>query len=832
MTERTPSTTAVSNPRGVRAPRDGRAPLVALAATALAGVAGCSANEPAEPGWRRPPAYEIVTDRSALELPADALGWARFVDGGSGVAASFRLVGASSSGATREDDAVRYPGAGPTGGDLSLRVVGDGLEDHVGFPARPDEEVLRYELALDESVAALRLVGGVLELLDDGGAPRLRVARAFVVDARSRRHPARLSVAGCAVDADPRPPWGRALRAPGAGVCTVEVRWGGVGELPYPIVVDPAWEPTGDLAEGRAQHAMALLDDGRVMVAGGDVAGGVPTASAELFDEATKTWAATGTMSEARSSPGLAALADGGAIVVGGSLDGTTATATLERWQPATGLFEAAGALDEPRTSVATVRLAGGAVLVADGWTPPVSPPPTFATTYLYDPEGGGGTGALTAGPVLATPRIDAAYVALADGGALAAGGDDDTSTNFYLSSAERLDASLAAWTPVADMPGPRCATQGLALPGGDVVLVNGLSQGLLTAQSAYRFDVAAGTWSESAAAQTGRFGAVAARLGDERVVVAGGFTHLGSVEILDLASSTFSAGPKLGTWRELARATRLASGGVLVAGGNGPGGPLASGEVLGLGAAGASCTDDIECSSKHCVGGLCCDSVCDAPCFSCSAADKGGGTDGVCEPVLAGTADPAGTCPSEQDCGRTGACDGEGACQMTAAGEACAGDCPLGDGACDGEGVCVCPGASCAADGKTFGDVDCSPYRCDDAGCKTACSSSTECVAPYLCDRTGHCAPATQAPASDDAGCSVIGPTGDAGGPGAAAVVAVGLAAGLLRRARRRARDVDPTRAPHGSERARTPGGAIRGAALGRADGTCVAERSGAKRL
>jgi hypothetical protein len=49
-------------------------------------------------------------------------------------------------------------------------------------------------------VAGLRLVSNVLEFLDEGGAPRLRIAPPFVVDARPialRGWPARRMASAC-----------------------------------------------------------------------------------------------------------------------------------------------------------------------------------------------------------------------------------------------------------------------------------------------------------------------------------------------------------------------------------------------------------------------------------------------------------------------------------------------------------------------------------------------------------------------------------------------------------------------------------------------------------
>ena len=66
----------------------------------------------------------------------------------------------------------------------------------------------------------------------------------------------------------------------------------------------------------------------------------------------------------------------------------------------------------------------------------------------------------------------------------------------------------------------------------------------------------------------------------------------------------------------------------------------------------GSTCSNNTECSSAHCVDGICCDAACDGVCESCRVPE----TFGVCSIVPAMT-DPDG------ECGPTGYCDGTGAC-------------------------------------------------------------------------------------------------------------------------------------------------------------------------
>ena len=112
------------------------------------------------------------------------------------------------------------------------------------FDARPAQEEIAYDVDVSR-VAGLRLVSNVLEFLDGGGAPRLRVAPPFVVDATGNRREARIAVDGCAYDTDASGPWGRPVTRGGAKACGVRVAW---RDVRYPAIVDPAWVATGSMA--------------------------------------------------------------------------------------------------------------------------------------------------------------------------------------------------------------------------------------------------------------------------------------------------------------------------------------------------------------------------------------------------------------------------------------------------------------------------------------------------------------------------------------------------------------------------------------------------------
>src|SRR5690606_3551917 len=62
----------------------------------------------------------------------------------------------------------------------------------------------------------------------------------------------------------------------------------------------------------------------------------------------------------------------------------------------------------------------------------------------------------------------------------------------------------------------------------------------------------------------------------------------------------------------------------------------------------GDACSDDADCSTDHCVDGVCCKTLCDAVCERCDA-------EGACEPVASGD-------DVDDECDDA-SCDGTGRC-------------------------------------------------------------------------------------------------------------------------------------------------------------------------
>ena len=107
----------------------------------------------------------------------------------------------------------------------------------------------------------------------------------------------------------------------------------------------------------RRKHVSMVMADGRILVSGGLTAGGSATSTAEIYDPVAKTWTPVGLgMNEARSGATAALLQDGRVLIAGGQ-NGTTISSTIEIFDPNLGVFTIAGTMSSPRTQHAMTVL-------------------------------------------------------------------------------------------------------------------------------------------------------------------------------------------------------------------------------------------------------------------------------------------------------------------------------------------------------------------------------------------------------------------------------------------------------------------------------------------
>jgi hypothetical protein len=144
----------------------------------------------------------------------------------------------------------------------------------------------------------------------------------------------------------------------------------------------------------------------------------------------------------------------------------------------------------------------------------------------------------------------------------------------------------------------------------------------------------------------------------------------------------------------------------------------------------GSGCAAGTECSSGFCSPDLvCCDSACTGTCMACTKTSTGQ-ADGTCAAVTQGLTHNADCTPgTTTSCGFDGKCDGKGACEYygsntTCASAGCSGQTFTPAKVCNGSGTCVAGGSQ----------VNCGQSACAPDGCKTACTTDTDCASGSYC--------------------------------------------------------------------------------------------------
>jgi N-acetylneuraminic acid mutarotase len=372
------------------------------------------------------------------------------------------------------------------------------------------------------------------------------------------------------------------------------------------------WTPTGSMNTGRDWHTATLLPDGRVLVTGGVTSGTPPnyaseTATAELYDPSTGTWTPTGSMSNARSASTATLLQNGKVLVAGGNdvdpsadlYDPSTGTwtptgsmnvgqsghtATLlpngevlmvgngaELYNPSSGTWSStATAMNNPREWHTATLLQNGKVLIAGGqWNG------LLASAELYDPVSNNP-------PVIAS--IPDQYVGMGGTFHFRIPATDPDSNQILTYSASNLpsgatldpNTGLLSWTPTIAEVGTHSAIT-------FTVTDNGTPP-LSSSATANFYVINSDIWTPTSSMTDGRIDPTATLLPNGKVLVAGGNSgstdDLASAELYDPGTGTWSPTGSMSGARDQATATLLPNGKVLVAGGCPPGSTLSSAEL------------------------------------------------------------------------------------------------------------------------------------------------------------------------------------------------------------------------------------------------------------
>lgn len=140
------------------------------------------------------------------------------------------------------------------------------------------------------------------------------------------------------------------------------------------------WQSGPDLTTPRMNHTATLLPDGRVVVIGGisDASNATRLNSAEIYDPAANTWTlAPGQSNAFRNQHTATLLQDGRVLVIGGDANFGGVVNSAEIFDPATGQFTPVSS-PGPMAQHTAVRLHDGSVLVFGGYSGYTGSSPDF----------------------------------------------------------------------------------------------------------------------------------------------------------------------------------------------------------------------------------------------------------------------------------------------------------------------------------------------------------------------------------------------------------------------------------------------------------------------
>ncbi|MDI3287735.1 hypothetical protein [Polyangium sp. 15x6] len=174
-------------------------------------------------------------------------------------------------------------------------------------------------------------------------------------------------------------------------------------------------------------------------------------------------------------------------------------------------------------------------------------------------------------------------------------------------------------------------------------------------------------------------------------------------------------------------------------------------------------------------MDGVCCESACELPCYSCSLP----GRYGQCFVEPAGV-DLHGDCSLGNTCVAT--CDGAGNCIDATEAAMCVRPECVDEVTSLGPAFCQGPLLGCAVEERV--NLDCTPYICafTVGTCRESCTKNEHCANGFGCNVDGRCVPP---PLPQYGGCNVTAPEGEGNTPWL--VLAAAGALGLCRRPRRR---------------------------------------------
>ena len=401
-----------------------------------------------------------------------------------------------------QDGLVVYPGA-LEDTDVLYKSTPTHVDEYLLLESPRAPTRWTYRVHRGPGIVSVRQGGNQIEAIDARGVPWMRAGAPRAIDREGTRATGTIRVEGerIIVDID-------------------------LSELTFPVLVDPDWRSTGDMAYGRFYHRAHVLPDGRLLVTGGctaSVCSGdltIPSCPAivsalEALDPGSRTFSRIADSTVRRYFHAGESLRDGSVLTVGGCVtpDCSGTTDQAELFDPVSNTVRQVAPLPESGAGMFSALLPDGRVLVAGG----CSRTSCTRGAWAFDPA----SESWTALASLNEGRGRASATVLEGGRVLVAGGCRDILCAGVHASAEIYDPALGAWTTIT-MSAPRAGHWAAPTPGGGAIVGGGCSTQACASvlQSTELFDPRTDGFWPGPALRRARLGAEALALPDGAVLV------------------------------------------------------------------------------------------------------------------------------------------------------------------------------------------------------------------------------------------------------------------------------------------------------------------------
>ncbi|HRI64728.1 MAG TPA: kelch repeat-containing protein [Polyangium sp.] len=304
------------------------------------------------------------------------------------------------------------------------------------------------------------------------------------------------------------------------------------------------WDDVGNMFYGRSEHAIALLANNNVLVAGGRTQGTIDdqySDTAEIFNVQTMQWSPTTNMRNHRNlGPQAVQLPSGFVLVVGGSN-----SSTAELFDPSTSQWSLIESMDDTRfVGHESTILDDGRVLVTGGAGDDATDEAALCDALAFTWE------RLT--PIGAANRVFHSATKLTDGRMLIVGGrTSDAGTGTVLQDAWLYDPKITdptkdPWSSAGSTNATHALHTATQLTDGRVLIVGGVSGAFPEL-----FDSSSNTWTatDTTNAPIGVARATATLLNDGQVLIVGGYSTKLDGSYDKAETTVYLYNPTSGTW-------------------------------------------------------------------------------------------------------------------------------------------------------------------------------------------------------------------------------------------------------------------------------------------